>query len=80
MTKALEDLLELPAAERAAIAITRWDSVAESIDAGVLPPTLEQQAELDRRVAEYGIPNRPKRTQPTALLLTSVSVTRWCCD
>ena len=53
MTKTLEDLLKLPAAERAEIAITLWDSVAESADANVLPLTPEQRVELDRRIAEH---------------------------
>jgi putative addiction module component (TIGR02574 family) len=53
MMKTLEDLLKLPAAERAEIAITLWDSVAGSADASVLPLTPEQRAELDHRVAEH---------------------------
>lgn len=53
MTKTLEDLLKLPAAERAKIAVTLWESVVESSDASVLPLSNDQQAELDRRVADH---------------------------
>ena len=53
MTKTLEDLLKLPPAERAEIAMTLWDSVAESADATVLPLSPEERAELDRRLAEH---------------------------
>ena len=53
MTKTLEDLLKLPPAERAEIAVTLWDSVAESADASVLPLSVEQRVELDRRLAEH---------------------------
>lgn len=53
MTKTLEDLLKLPPAERAEIAVTLWDSVAESADANVLPLSAEQRVELDRRQAEH---------------------------
>ena len=53
MTKTLEDLLKLPPAERAEIAVTLWDSVAESADGNVLPLSAEQRVELDRRQAEH---------------------------
>jgi putative addiction module component (TIGR02574 family) len=53
MAKTLEELLKLPAAERAEIAITLWDSVAESADVTVLPLSVEQKAELERRLAEH---------------------------
>ena len=52
MTKIpLDDLLKLPAAERAELAIALWDSLGEAADA--LPLTEEQKAELDRRVADH---------------------------
>ncbi len=51
MTKTLEELLKLPPAERAEIAVTLWDSVAESEGADVLPLSAELKAELDRRLA-----------------------------
>lgn len=53
MTKTLEELLKLPAAERAEIAVTLWDSVAESEGADVLPLSAELKAELERRLAEH---------------------------
>ena len=53
MTKTLEELLKLPPAERAEIAVTLWDSVAESEGADVLPLSAEMKAELDRRLAEH---------------------------
>ena len=53
MTKTLEDLLKLPPAERAEIAVTLWDSVMESAHASVLPLSVEQRTELDRRLAEH---------------------------
>jgi putative addiction module component (TIGR02574 family) len=53
MTKILEELLKLPAAERAEIAISLWDSIGESSDPTVLPLTAAQQTELERRVAEH---------------------------
>lgn len=53
MSQTLEDLLKLPAAERAEIAVTLWESVAESSDPSVLPLSAEQRAELDRRLAEH---------------------------
>lgn len=53
MTKTLEELLKLPAAERAEIAISLWDSITESTDPTVLPLTAAQQAELERRLAEH---------------------------
>lgn len=53
MTKTLEELLKLSAAERAEIAVTLWDSVAESEGADVLPLSAGMKAELDRRLAEH---------------------------
>lgn len=52
MTKTLEELLKLSPAERAEIAVTLWDSVAESAGADVLPLSAEMKAELDRRLAD----------------------------
>ena len=53
MTKTLEELLKLSPAERAEIAVTLWESVAESEGADVLPPSADLKAELDRRLAEH---------------------------
>jgi putative addiction module component (TIGR02574 family) len=47
----LDDLLKLPPAERAELAVALWDSLDDAAD--VLPLTEEQKAELDRRVAEH---------------------------
>lgn len=49
----IDDLLKLPAAERAELAIALWDSLGDGAD--VLPLTEEQKAELDRRVADHDI-------------------------
>jgi putative addiction module component (TIGR02574 family) len=51
MNKALLDkLMQLPANERAEIALELWDSVDEND----LPPlTPEQMDEIDRRIAEH---------------------------
>jgi putative addiction module component (TIGR02574 family) len=51
MNKALlDELMQLPANERAEIALELWDSVDEND----LPPlTPEQMDEIDRRIAEH---------------------------
>jgi putative addiction module component (TIGR02574 family) len=51
MNKALlDELMQLPANERAEIALELWDSVEEND----LPPlTPEQMDEIDRRIAEH---------------------------
>jgi putative addiction module component (TIGR02574 family) len=48
----LEELLELPPAERVEIALALWDSLDEAEVDTLLPLTDEQKVELDRRVAE----------------------------
>lgn len=53
MIRTLDELLKLPESERAEIAITLWDSVTESADVTVLPLSVEQKAELERRLAEH---------------------------
>jgi len=49
----LEELLKLPAAQRAELALALWGSLSESEGAAGLALTPEQEAELDRRLAEY---------------------------
>ncbi len=51
---ALDELLELPPAERVAIAEALWDSVLGAPEAADLFPLApEQAAEIDRRLAEH---------------------------
>ena len=47
----LEELLKLPAAERAELAVALWDSL-DDLPEG-LPLTEEQRTELDRRLAAH---------------------------
>lgn len=47
----LDELLKLPPAERAELAVALWDSLDDATE--VLPLTDEQRAELDRRVAAH---------------------------
>lgn len=47
----LDDLLKLPPAERAELAMALWDSLEDSPE--VFPLTEAQKAELDRRMAEH---------------------------
>ena len=47
----LDDLLKLPPAERAELAMALWDSLGDSPE--LFPLTEEQKAELDRRMAEH---------------------------
>ena len=49
----LSELLKLPAAERAELAMALWDSLTDADCDGELALTAEQQAELDRRWAEH---------------------------
>ena len=49
----LSELLKLPAAERAELAMALWDSLTDADRDGELALTAEQQAELDRRWAEH---------------------------
>jgi putative addiction module component (TIGR02574 family) len=48
----LEDLLKLPPAERAEIAMALWDSLEPADVEAFMPLADEQKAELDRRSAE----------------------------
>ena len=49
----LTKLLELPATERVDIAMALWDSLASAEQEAEFDLTLEQRAELDRRLAEH---------------------------
>lgn len=49
----LTKLLELPAAERADIAMALWDSLTPTEQEAEFDLTPEQRAELDRRLAEH---------------------------
>ena len=49
----LSQLLKLPAADRAELAIALWESVSDAERDGALVLTEEQAAELDRRWAEH---------------------------
>ena len=49
----LTKLLELPATERVDIAMALWDSLAPAEQEAEFDLTLEQRAELDRRLAEH---------------------------
>ena len=49
----LSQLLNLPAADRAELAIALWESLAEEDRGEELALTDEQRAELDRRWAEH---------------------------
>jgi len=48
----LEDLLKLPPAERAELAMALWDSLGDSPE--LFPLTDAQRTELDQRMAEHG--------------------------
>ena len=50
----LAELLELPAGERAELAITLWESLTDEERDAELELGPEQRAELDRRWAEHG--------------------------
>jgi putative addiction module component (TIGR02574 family) len=49
----LEELLKLPARERAEVAITLWESLSDEERDAELELGTEQRAELDRRWAEH---------------------------
>ena len=49
----LTKLLELPATERADIAMALWDSLTPAEQEAEFDLTPEQRAELDRRLAEH---------------------------
>lgn len=49
----LAELLKLSASDRVAIVMALWESLSETERAGQLALTLEQEAELDRRLAEH---------------------------
>ena len=49
----LSQLLKLPAADRAELAIALWESLSDSEREGAFELTDEQRAELDRRWTEH---------------------------
>jgi putative addiction module component (TIGR02574 family) len=49
----LAELLKLSASDRVEIVMALWESLSETERAGQLALTLEQEAELDRRLAEH---------------------------
>ncbi len=49
----LTKLLELPATERVDIAMALWDSLTPAEQEAAFDLTVEQRAELDRRLAEH---------------------------
>jgi putative addiction module component (TIGR02574 family) len=49
----LTKLLELPAADRVALAMALWDSLTVTEQEAEFDLTPEQRAELDRRLAEH---------------------------
>ena len=53
LRETLAKLLELPASERADIAMALWDSLTPAEQEAEFDLTLEQRAELDRRLAEH---------------------------
>jgi putative addiction module component (TIGR02574 family) len=53
LRETLTKLLELPAAERVAIAMALWDSLTPAEQEAEFDLTPEQRAELDRRLAEH---------------------------
>lgn len=59
------NLRQLPVEERIKLVEDLWDSIAE--DRTALPVTLEQRAELDRRLAAYEIDKNPGRLAADAL-------------
>jgi putative addiction module component (TIGR02574 family) len=52
-TTPLSELLKLPAAARAELAMALWDSLAPAEREAALALTSAQEAELDRRWAEH---------------------------
>jgi putative addiction module component (TIGR02574 family) len=53
MSPSLSELLELPAGERAELAMALWESLFEAEREGELELTPEEAAELDRRWMEH---------------------------
>jgi putative addiction module component (TIGR02574 family) len=53
MSPSLSELLKLPAAERAELAMALWESLSEAQREGDLELTPDQAAELDRRWADH---------------------------
>ncbi len=51
--KSLAELLKLSASDRIEIAMALWDSLAETDRDAQLAVTPEQEADLDRRLAEH---------------------------
>ena len=49
----LRELLDLPAGDRAELAMALWASLSEADREGQFPLTDEQRSELDRRWAEH---------------------------
>lgn len=53
LSSSLAELLKLPAGERIELAMALWDSLTEAEREAELALTPEQEAELDRRLAEH---------------------------
>lgn len=53
LSKTLAELLRLPASQRVEIAMALWESLTEVEREAELTLTPEQEAELDRRLAEH---------------------------
>jgi putative addiction module component (TIGR02574 family) len=53
LSDTLAKLLELPATERVDLAMALWDSLTPAEQEAEFDLTLEQRAELDRRLAEH---------------------------
>jgi len=53
LPKSLAELLKLSASDRIEIAMALWDSLAETDRDAQLAVTPEQEADLDRRLAEH---------------------------
>ena len=49
----LAELLKLSASDRVEIAMALWESLSETARSEQLPLAVEQEAELDRRLAEH---------------------------
>ena len=53
MPNTLSELLKLPPGERAELAIALWESLSDTEREAELALTPDQEAELDRRLAEH---------------------------
>jgi putative addiction module component (TIGR02574 family) len=53
LSNTLAELLRLPASQRVEIAMALWESLTEAEREAELALTPEQEAELDRRLAEH---------------------------